>query len=294
VGQISLLCCAGCGGPSSPAPKSKAPLVEGPIITGPVGRSKAPARELTLPDESPPDSAVEPAPPHEEPATNASAASQELLHDSFADVTGTIHWNHDGVKSYEGPRGERTVYFFHGMPEGGPLVMRTVEDNVTPGPDGQPGVLSLAWLQIPPQLRYSGFAYLGGSASADRLVLPLLKEARTTDDLGKFRLSFRHRAINEHREGPFELTIGCRLEPLLADPYAKRIDLGNLAITGEWGHFDMTLGDGTNAEAFLTAIAGESPSSFKIIWSQAGPLTGYSSGDTLLIDDVIIQHLAAE
>ena len=43
-----------------------------------------------------------------------------------------------------------------------------------------------------------------------------------------------------------------------------------------------------DAEAFLAAIANEDPAAFKINWSQTGPLTNYHSGDTLLIDDIVI------
>jgi riboflavin biosynthesis pyrimidine reductase len=50
----------------------------------------------------------------------------------------------------------------------------------------------------------------------------------------------------------------------------------------------MSLGEGTNAEALLAAIAGEKPTSFKIIWAQGGPIANYQPGDTLLIDEIVI------
>jgi hypothetical protein len=223
----------------------------------------------------------------DEPAA-ASRAPGELWHDSFADVAGAIRWNKDGVKSSECPPSNRTIYFFNGPPEGGPLVMRVVEDNVATGPDGQPGVLAFSWQELPPKLPYSGITFLGGRASEDRLTLPPLQAAKTVDDLRPLRLKFRHKAVNENRAEPFNLTVGCRLEPMLPDSYAKRVDLGNFTATGEWGSFDMSLGEGTNHEGLLAAIAAENPTSFKIVWAQAGPLTNYQSGDTLLIDDVII------
>jgi hypothetical protein len=176
------------------------------------------------------------------------------------------------------------------MPEGGPLVMKAFEDNVTVGPDGQPGVLALSWQQLPPQLPYSGFVYLGGRNADQRMTLPPLKQAKTIDDLRPIRLKFRHKAVNDTATEPISLTVGCRLEPMLADSYARRVDLGTFTASGEWGSFEMSLGGGTNAEALLKSIADENPPAFKIIWAQAGKLADYRSGDTLLLDDVIITH----
>jgi len=172
--------------------------------------------------------------------------------------------------------------------------MRALEDNATSGPDEQPGVLALSWLELPPKLPYSGFTYLGGRASEDRLTLPPLQMAKTLDDLRPLRLKFRHKVVSESRTEPFSLTIGCRLEPMLKDSFAKRVDFGSFTATGEWGSFEMSLAEGTNADKLLAAIASESPSSFKIVWSQAGKLDDYHSGDTLLIDDVVITVANAE
>jgi hypothetical protein len=108
------------------------------------------------------------------------------------------------------------------------------------------------------------------------------------DDLRPLRVQFRYKGVNDKREGPFQLTIGCRLEPLLADSYAKRLDLGTIVVSGDWSSFDMSLGNGKNAAAFLQAIADENPAGFKILWAQAGPLAAYRPGDTLLIDDIVI------
>jgi hypothetical protein len=227
--------------------------------------------------------------------SNATAtAKSEMLHDSFADVGGSIHWNRDGARSAEGPPSQRTIYFFNGMPEDGPLVMRIVEDSATGGPDGESGVLALSWQEIPAKLPYSGFVYLGGRGASERLTLPLLKQAKSADDLRRFHLKFRHRGLNERRDMPFSLVVGCRIEPVLADSYAKRLDLGTFTVTGEWGSFEMGLADGKNSEAFLRAIADENPPSFKIIWSQTGPLANYRSGDTLLIDDIVITGSTSE
>lgn len=250
--------------------------------------------------ESPPDPDSPSAAQPENPATqstesnNSAAATATLYEDSFTDVEGTIRWTRDGVKTTEGPPGRRTIYFYHGMFEGGPLVMRAVEDNVTLGPDGQPGVLAFSWQEIPPKLGYSGFTYLGRSGSEGRLSLPPLKAATSASDLARLRVKFRYQLANDRREGPMNLTVGLRLEPMLTEPYNKRLDLGTFNATGEWESFDMSLGDATNVEAFLRAIADESPSAFKLNWSQSGPLNAYQPGDTLLIDDLVISDSPAD
>jgi hypothetical protein len=258
--------------PSSSADSETPPM---PIVP--------PAETTSPPAESVP--APSPAP------TEASAAKEDLFHDTFADVTGAIYWDRDGTKSKEGPPNSRTVYFFHAMPDGGPLVMRAVEDNVQNGPDGQPGVLALSWYQLPPKLAYSGFTFLGPTRG--RMPLATIAQARAPDDLKPYRLQFRYRVINEN-EPERSITVGCRLEPMLADSYAKRLDLGSFAGTGEWGTFNVPLAEGTNAEAFLKAMAEEGPTSFKIVWSQSGAYADYHSGNTLLIDDVVITGKPAE
>jgi len=189
---------------------------------------------------------------------------------------------------FEGPPPQRTVQFFSGTPEGGPLVMRVSEDIATTGPDGEPGVLALSWQEIPPKLAYSGFVYLGGKGAERRMTLPPLKEARTSQDLQRMRLKFRFKGVNEGSDTPVKLSINCRLEPYLPDSYARRLDFETFVATDDWGTFEMSLADGKNAEAFLRAVADENPAQFKIIWAHTGPIHNYHPGDTLLIDDVAI------
>jgi len=288
-----LLSCAGCGsrGASAPAvtpappPQPAEPMPVEPLREPPA-TTKSVEETPVLPDLPADPPAALSQPPAE--STAAPAATADLLHESFADAAGSIRWNRDGVKSFEGPLSDRTIYFFNGPPEDGPLVMRIVEDNAIKGPDEQPGVLALTWQEIPPKLSYSGITYLGGRTGEDRLTLPPLKLAKTAEDLRPFRLKFRHKAVNESRTEPISLSVGCRFEPMLGDSFAKRVDLGNFTATGEWGTFDMSLAEGTNAEALLAAIANENPTSFKVVWAQAGKLADYQAGDTLLIDDIVI------
>lgn len=284
-----LLTCLGCGPKGLNIPSGKpAPTIQPPRIS-----SVKPATDDSATDEPIASSDSSPQTPEatsESAAPDAASHSRtgELLRETFADAAGQVRWNRDGVKSSEGPPSTRTIYFFNGMPEGGPLVMRVVEDNMTTGPDEQPGVLAFSWQELPPKLPYSGFTYLGGHTAATRLQLPPLKLAKSAGNLGPFRLTFRHKAVNAGRLEPFTLTFSCRLEPMLSEPYAKRLDLGDFSVSEQWGSFDKSFAEGKNLEAFLSAIASENPASFKVTWSQSGPLTNYRSGDTLLVDDIVI------
>lgn len=289
-----LLICAGCGTQGSATPQS--PIASSPPKTAATEESNSSSPAAPLPEKS----EASTVPPRDAPSvpigseTPGDTAKSEAFRDSFADVAGSIRWNRDGAKSAEGPPSQRMIYFFNGMPEGGPLVMRVVENSDVSGPDGMPGVLALSWEELPAKLPYSGFTFLGGRNAAEQMTLPLLKQAKSADDLRQFQLTFRYKGVNERRDTPFSLNVGCRVEPLLADSYAKRLDLGTLTATGQWGTFEMPFAQGTNSEAFLRAIADENPRGFKIVWSQVSSLAGYHAGDTLLIDDIVITNSAAK
>jgi hypothetical protein len=222
----------------------------------------------------------------EKPA--AAADARVLYEDNFADLTGSIHWNRDGKKSWETAPNERTVYFFSAPAENGSLTMKVVEDNETSGPDEQPGVLALSWPELPEKLPWSGFVYLGRKGN-QRLELPPLQQAKAADDLKKFKLTFRYKAANKNREKPISLQFGIRLEPMLADSYNKRLDFGAIDATDKWETFTAGFEAGKNSDAFLKTIAEEKPVAFKIIWAQWGTRASYQAGDTLLIDDLKIE-----
>jgi hypothetical protein len=234
-----------------------------------------------------------PVPAVESPAKSA-VPPETLYFDSFGDLTGSIHKNTNGAKSAEGPKNERMIYFFNGMPEDGTLLMQIYEDHQALGPDGQPGLLSLSWQELPAKLPWSGFVYLGGATAERRLTLPPLKQVKAAEDLRGMRVGFRFRGKSADSSTPVNMKIGCRLEPALADSYVRRIDLGTFVATDEWGTFDFALSDGTNIEAFLRCLAEENPPAFKIVWAQSGPVSSYHAGDTLLIDDVTLTRSKAE
>jgi hypothetical protein len=290
---LLVLVCSGCG---------KVPLPGGAkVVPPPPVRPVAPP--VVVREEPPPEAAPDsPSPakndvPELTPLEAAphDAASPTILHeDSFADLKGSIHWNRNGLKSFEGPLTQRTVYFFAATPEGGSYVMQVLEDGTTVGPDGEPGVLALSWQEVPPMLAWSGFVYLGGVGPKRGMKLPALQQARTVDDLANMRLRFRHRAVNPNSDKPVKVMIDCRLEPGLGDSFNKRVGLGKIAATDEWGTFEIALSEGKNLPAFLKMLAEENPDHFKIVFGQEGPILGYRAGDTILIDDLTITHGAPE
>lgn len=287
---MALLVSVGCGkGPIVPLPVGTKRVVTPPPAVRPPVTVEAESR----PEEPDPKTTplVAEIPPSEgEPPKKAAEPTEgpSVLHaDPFADLKGSIHLNRNGVKTSEGAH-QRTIYFFAATPEGGTYTLQAGEDATTAGPDGEPGVLALSWQEVPPMLAWSGFVYLGGTGSERGLKLPELKQARTADDLAKLRVKFRYRGTNPNSDMPAKVTIGCRLEPSLADSFNKRLDLGTITAGEEWGEFEMVLSVAKNQPAFLRAVADENPPDFKIVFAQEGPISGYRAGDTVLIDDISI------
>lgn len=288
VFALLSLACTGCYGPKSVATTPKPPAPPPQPVQPPQGIDESEALDPGEATEESTDEA-----PMETPVTEAAPVKADsaliLYEDSFADVAGSIRRKIDGKQQPgEGPAASRTVYTFQAPPEDGVLTMRIFEDNRTAGPDGEPGVLAVAWDEIPKKLPWSGFVYLGGAAAGKRMTLPKLQAARTPADLSGLRLRFRYRAVNVSSESPVQLQVDCRLEPVLADSFNRRIDFGVLVATDQWQSFDLSLADGKNLEAFLKTVAEESPPSFKIVWGQAVPIANYHAGDTLLIDDISV------
>jgi hypothetical protein len=231
---------------------------------------------------------VPPAPEPEKSEKPAALSEPGVLYeDSFADLTGSIHWNRNGTKTSEKAPNERTIYFFAAQPEDGPLTMKILEDNETSGPDEKPGVLAFSWPELPGKLDWSGFVYLGRKGN-QRMALPPLQAAKAADDLKKFKLSFRYKAANKDRD-KIALQFGIRFEPMLADSYNKRLDFGAINATDKWETFTAGFAEGKNSEAFLKALAEEKPTAFKVIWAQYGTRASYQPGDTLLVDDLKIE-----
>ena len=290
------LACAGCYGPKSVATKPTPPAPPPRPVQPQQAADEVAAVDSSADSVEPAEKTTDDAPvetPASESAPVRGDAGLILYEDTFADVAGSIRRKVDGKQQPgEGPPASRTVFTFQAPPEDGALMMRVFEDHQTPGPDGEPGVLAVAWDEIPKKLAWSGFVYLGGANAGKRMTLPKLQAARTPADLSGLRLRFRYRGVNTSSNAPVQLQVDCRLEPVLDDSFARRIDFGVLVATDEWQSFDLALADGKNLEAFLKMLAENNSPSFKIVWGQAVPIAHYHAGDTLLIDDIRITSVA--
>jgi hypothetical protein len=172
----------------------------------------------------------------------------------------------------------------------GKLSIVALEDPVTAGFDEKPGVLAISFKSVPSAASYCGFAYLGGVTPDRALTLKEIGEAPNLENLKRIRLKFRYKATNPVGAAATGASYGCRLEPLLDNSYASRIAFSVIQATDKWQTFESTLDRGQNVENFLKSVAASNPASFKIIWSQNGPITSYQAGDTLLIDDIEVSR----
>ena len=288
-----LLALAGCDrlGKTGRQAATPAPMRTSPPQVAETVDPPQEAPDPSLPAEETPPSVTPPpeTTPAESPPAPASA-TLILYEDSFADVAGSVRRKTDGKQQPgEGPPASRTIYTFQDVPVDGVLTMRIFEDNITAGPDGKPGVLALAWDEIPKKLAWSGFPYLGGTVK--RMTIPKLQAARSVDDLRGLRLKFSYRGVNASSASPREIQVNCRLEPVVNDSFKHRIDFGTLVATAEWQNFDLSLADGKNVDAFLKMLAADNPASFKIVWGQSVPIEKYRAGDTLQIDDISVMSV---
>lgn len=183
------------------------------------------------------------------------------------------------------------VYSSYGkVPDGQPrpLVMRVTEDETIKGPDGQPGVLRLQYLQVPIQVAHSGFL-LSGSEEFGRMALPGWNEGEVTmTDLRRTFVEFKFRADNPENSDSFGTLMQFRIEPEVQDSYGHRADFGVLIATGRWRTFRRPIASATNVEQFLETVNTKKPDHFKLVWGQNGSIQNYVDGDSLLIDDVKI------
>ena len=219
---------------------------------------------------------------------SAMADDVVLFTDSFADVEGRMIGQIDGKTEMAGePATRRLVPFMGTSPlADGKLTIRALEDPVTAGFDGQPGVLAISFKTVPSVATYCGFVYLGGVTPDGALSLKEITEAPNLENLKRIKLKFRFRATNPLDDGAIGATYGCRLEPLVDNSYASRLSFGSIQATDKWQAFETTLDQGQNMATFLKTVATATPAVYKLVWGQVGPITNYQAGDTLLIDDV--------
>jgi hypothetical protein len=162
------------------------------------------------------------------------------------------------------------------------------EDNSVNGPDDEPGVLRLQYVDVPLKTRHSGFL-IYGNQDHGRMQMPgwTLGEV-TMADLRRTFIEFKFRADNPNDSTVFGQMYSFRFEPQHPDSYKLRAEFGALIATPRWRTFRRPIASARNLEQFLKAVNEEDPPNFKLVWSQNGPIQRYAPGDSLLIDDVRI------
>lgn len=177
------------------------------------------------------------------------------------------------------------IYPFYDPNKKEDLILQWLEDGETLGPDGKPGVLALTFENLPPNLQYSGFSYVG-RMQAPKFALEPLAKATSAEALRGVRVRFRYRTVNFNTKDGHRTRFGIRLEAMVPDSYKKRLDLGSILATDEWLAFEADLSEAGNIEAFVQCIQSEAPTAFKLLFAQGEKAESYKPGDTLLIDDI--------
>lgn len=206
--------------------------------------------------------------------------------DDFSSVKGFHVTNSNG--EIEEPNLEtatRQIFTFMSDETSGNLSIRLLEDKDTAGPDGKPGVLSMAYLRVPNSALFSGFVYDG--RRGDPIKLANFKGEVGQTQLSQVKVSFRYKATNPD-SSKVGASYNCRFELAAEDPYEYRIDFGTLRATADWQTFERTLSSGTNHYMFLRAVNQSPDVPFRLVWGQEGEVSSYDDGDTLLVDDVKI------
>ena len=182
------------------------------------------------------------------------------------------------------------IYTFVQLPPvvRGHLRLIMTEDDTVEGPDGQPGVLRMEIAEIPQVTVISGFAYQGNEANG-KITMPGWKRGELTmNDLRRAFVTFRFRAENREDPDAFGAKFRLNFQPGLENGATAAADFGVLIATSRWRTFRRPIASAENLTAFLETVNGENPESFKLVWSQAEPITSYRPGDSLLIDDLEI------
>jgi len=208
---------------------------------------------------------------------------------TFADANGATHTRTNGSdEEVEGTLSGR--YSSYGkVPPGQPrtLITRITEDETINGPDGQPGVLRLQYLQVPFEVAHSGFL-LTGDEEFGKLSLPGWTAGEVTmTDLRRTFIEFKFRADNPHPNS-FGTLMQFRIEPEIPDSYRHRADFGVVVAISRWRTFRRPISSADNVEQFLKTVNTKQPANFKLVWGQNGSIQNYLDGDSLLIDDVRI------
>ena len=154
------------------------------------------------------------------------------------------------------------------------------------GADSRPGVLRVEWEHVPESIDYSGFRYQGRSDTAQRLRLPQIMTARTTEELRGFKFRAKFKAENENLGDAATIKFNLRIEPVEDRNYDNRLDFGTIEASSTWKTFELDLAEAKNGERFVEAFVRRGSGLCALIFAQAGSINDYHDGDGLLIDDI--------
>ncbi len=211
--------------------------------------------------------------------------SQPLFRDDFSDLADSRSARIGGRVAMDS-NATRAVWPFAGSQFKGRLALIASELPEAVGPDSRPGVLRVEWEHVPESLDYSGFRYEGRRAPAQRLMLPQIMNAKTTEELRgvKFRVKFK--AENEARGDEATIKFDLRIEPVEDRNYDNRLDFGTIEASATWKTFEFDLAAAKNGEKFIEMFARRGSGLCTVVFAQAGSIDGYHDGDGLLIDDI--------
>jgi serine/threonine protein kinase len=218
-------------------------------------------------------------------ATKFGPASTVLLYD-FLDANGGGLVNREGQLSDK----NSSAYAFHlfarssrGTDE--QIHLEVTADQNLAGPDGKPGVLRFQMHEVPQDLTFLGFSFLGRGAGGDFNVAHWRPGAIGRTELQEMTLSFRYKA-------PRQLRLNCRVEPM-DNSFHNRLDLGDFSAGMQWATFSKRFSDGANVERFLSTVNGSGGQGVKLKVTFANAGTDFHAGDSLLIDDIKLERQPA-
>jgi hypothetical protein len=212
--------------------------------------------------------------------------------DLFTGVSGHRHRRVNGKVVIEGSFATRRLRSFADAAAQGDYAITLCEDPAQFGPDGQPGVLAASWDQIPQKCAYSGFVYVGYEVDNAGFAVPRLSQAKAAADLKGVVVRMDVKGLNTVTSMPREISFNLRMEIDGLNPYDNRCDLGVYTVGGDWEAIEIDLRDGNNLDLFVAAVTAQQATQFKLLWSQAGIISRYTPGDTLLIDNLEIREAA--
>ena len=200
----------------------------------------------------------------------------------FYEVTGaarTASINNSGQLTVTDTGVIHRDYVFFTAPDLRNGVFSLTEDPAEPSPNGgPPGALRFRIDAKPTTLGldFWGFFLQPGS------VPEWPSSSVTTNNLSKTRLRFRYKLTSGR-------AIDVRLEPASAG-FNERCDFANITGNGQWQEFNRLLSSGSNLTPFLDFLNSAGERYLKLVYAAGAGLATYSTGDTLLLDDVSLYY----